>query len=184
MDQVATQKLSYILQSNAIYYTVWYNTILYTILCRLTLEHWSNAELTKRTPCVAITDEWCGVYCAKWCHQMKTVSVLLALCGGIHRLPVDSPHKGQWRGALTFSLICAWTNTWSNNRDAGWFETPSCPLWRHRDGKFGNFWPLCNGVALYQIKKDRPSMCIWWCAVGHGEHFNWVLYQTNIVTIL
>ena len=36
----------------------------------------------------------------------------------IHRLPVDSPHKGQWRGALMFCLICAWTNGWANNRDA------------------------------------------------------------------
>ena len=26
---------------------------------------------------------------------------------GIHRSPVNSPHKGQWRGALMFSLICA-----------------------------------------------------------------------------
>ena len=38
---------------------------------------------------------------------------------GIHRSPVDSPLKGQWRGALVFSLICAWTNGWVNNRDAG-----------------------------------------------------------------
>ena len=29
---------------------------------------------------------------------------------GIHRWPVNSPHKGQWRGALMFSLICAWIN--------------------------------------------------------------------------
>ena len=27
---------------------------------------------------------------------------------GIHRSPVTSPHKGQWRGTLMFSLICAW----------------------------------------------------------------------------
>ena len=27
---------------------------------------------------------------------------------GIHRSPVNSPHKGQWRGALMLSLICAW----------------------------------------------------------------------------
>ena len=32
---------------------------------------------------------------------------------------VRSPQKGQWRGALMFSLICAWTNGWANNRDAG-----------------------------------------------------------------
>ena len=46
-----------------------------------------------------------------WCHQM-------ALCW-IHLSPVDSPHEGQWRGALVFSLICAWTNGWATNRDAG-----------------------------------------------------------------
>ena len=38
---------------------------------------------------------------------------------GIHRLPVNSPHKGQWRGALMFSLICAWINDLVNNREAG-----------------------------------------------------------------
>ena len=38
---------------------------------------------------------------------------------GIHRSPVDSPHKGQWRRALMFSMICARTNGWVNNRDAG-----------------------------------------------------------------
>ena len=27
---------------------------------------------------------------------------------GIRRSPVNSPHKGQWSGALMFSLICAW----------------------------------------------------------------------------
>ena len=31
---------------------------------------------------------------------------------GIHRSPVNSPHKGQWRGALMFSLICAWIKGW------------------------------------------------------------------------
>ena len=38
---------------------------------------------------------------------------------GIHRSPVNSPHKGQWRGALMFSLICVWINGWLNNREAG-----------------------------------------------------------------
>ena len=38
---------------------------------------------------------------------------------GIHRSPVNSPHKGQWRGALMFSLICVWINSWVNNREAG-----------------------------------------------------------------
>ena len=38
---------------------------------------------------------------------------------GIHRSPVNSPHKYQWRGALVFSLICVWINCWVNNREAG-----------------------------------------------------------------
>ena len=38
---------------------------------------------------------------------------------GIHRSPVNSPHKGQWRGALMFPLICAWINISANTREAG-----------------------------------------------------------------
>ena len=38
---------------------------------------------------------------------------------GIHLSPVNSPHKGQWHGALMFSLICVWRNGWVNNRKAG-----------------------------------------------------------------
>ena len=37
----------------------------------------------------------------------------------IHRSPVNSPHKGQWRGALMFPLIFVWINGWINNREAG-----------------------------------------------------------------
>ena len=37
---------------------------------------------------------------------------------GINRSPVNSLHKGQWRRALMLSLICDWTNSWANNRDA------------------------------------------------------------------
>ena len=46
---------------------------------------------------------------------------------GIHWSPVNSPHKGQWRGALMFS-ISTWTNDWLHNRDAGDLGRS---LWRH-----------------------------------------------------
>ena len=38
---------------------------------------------------------------------------------GIHRSPVNSLHKGQWRGALMFSLICVWINGSVNNGEVG-----------------------------------------------------------------
>ena len=37
----------------------------------------------------------------------------------IHRSPVNSSYKGQWHGALMFSLICARANGWVNSQDAG-----------------------------------------------------------------
>ena len=61
-----------------------------------------------------------------WRHQMETYSALLALCAGNSSVTGDSPHKGQWRRALMFSLICGWKNGWVNNRNAG-------NLRRHRD---------------------------------------------------
>ena len=51
----------------------------------------------------------------KWKHFPRYWSFVR----GIHRWPVNSQHKGQWRGALMFSLICAWINGWANNREAG-----------------------------------------------------------------
>ena len=54
-----------------------------------------------------------------WRHQMETFSALLAICAGNSPVPMNSPHKGQWRGALMFTLICARINGWVNNREAG-----------------------------------------------------------------
>ena len=45
---------------------------------------------------------------------------------GIHKPLGNSPLKGQWRGDLMCSLICAWTNGWVNNRDT------TADLRRHR----------------------------------------------------
>ena len=74
---------------------------------------------------------------------------------GIHRLPVDSPDKGQWCGALMFSLICAWTNNWANNRDAG-------DLRRHRAHHHAivmKFWiPVCYKLTL-MVDKLCASYC-------------------------
>ena len=60
-----------------------------------------------------------GTMSTWWRHQMETFTALLAYVQGIHRLPVNSPHKGQWRGALMFPLNCAWINGWVNNGGAG-----------------------------------------------------------------
>ena len=51
----------------------------------------------------------------KWKHFPRYWSFVR----GIHRSPVNSPRKSQWRGALMFSLMCVWIKSWINNRKAG-----------------------------------------------------------------
>ena len=104
------------------------------------------------------------LWTAWWRHQSNgNFSVLLALCAGIHRSPVNSPLKGLWRGALMFSLICAWINGWVNNREAG-------ELRRHRDhydftvmswdfqGSRGSWAPLTNMGYLYSQHGFHPRL--------------------------
>ena len=57
---------------------------------------------------------------------------------GIHRSPVNSPHKGQWRGALMFFFYLCRDRRLSKHSWGWWFETPSCPLWRHCNARKGN----------------------------------------------
>ena len=70
----------------------------------------------------------------------------------IDRSTVDSPYKGQWRGALIFSLICAWTNGWISvhrNRDpfvngpSQWETTLHYNVVSHWLGAYTK-WFLCN----------------------------------------
>ena len=62
------------------------------------------------------------------CHSADDILTIMSPNGNIFRVtspfwgestgsPVDSPHKGQWRRALMFSLIFAWINGWANKRD-------------------------------------------------------------------
>ena len=54
-----------------------------------------------------------------WRHQMETFPRYWPFVRGIHRSPVNSLHKDQWRGALMFSLIWIWIKGWVKNREAG-----------------------------------------------------------------
>ena len=82
---------------------------------------------------------------------METFSAQLALSAGNSPVPVNSPHKGQGRGALMFSLICVWINGWVNNREAGDFR-------RHR----GHYDVNVMGTVLSQ----RPGSGWGWTGRG------------------
>ena len=56
----------------------------------------------------------------KWKHFPR----YWPLVWGIHRWPVNYRHKGQWRGALMFSLIRACINGWLIARWVIWDAVP------------------------------------------------------------
>ena len=75
--------------------------------------HWWVASLLALRRCDCNHDD-----VIKWKHFPR----YRPFVRGIHRWPVNSPHKGWWRKALIFSLICAWINGWVNNREAGYLR--------------------------------------------------------------
>ena len=103
-----------------------------------------------------------------WRHQMQTFSALLALCGGNSPIIGEFPRKGQWRGALIFSLICAWTNGWANHWDAS-------DLRRHR----AHYSITVMKVAkITKVTRYIISICSWskWShlrRVQQGTYFMW-----------
>ena len=72
------------------------------------------------SPIIMVVWQWSLSYDASWWrHQMEAFSASLVLCVGNSPVTVNSPYKGQWRGALVFSLICTWISGRVNNREAG-----------------------------------------------------------------
>ena len=94
------------------------------------------------------------------CHddviKWKHFSPYWPFVRGIHRPLVNSHHKGQRRGALLFSSICAWANGWVNNRGAD-------DLRRHR----AHYYVIVMCIRYHQQKSMR---CRHQCALTsrHG----------------
>ena len=82
-------------------------------------KHWTNrSKRTWQHPIVkhfSSLNQFCHDDVIKWKHFPRYWPSVR----GIHRSTVNSPHKGQWRGTLMFSLICARINCWVNNRGVG-----------------------------------------------------------------
>ena len=91
------------------------------------------------------------VWCVIWFHdngiKWKHFPRYCPFVRVIHRSPVNSLHKGQWRGALMFSLIWAWITTWVNNRG---------DLRRHR-AHYDVIVTVCLGGILWPISSQYGS---------------------------
>ena len=84
---------------------------------------------------------------------------------GIHRWPVNSPHKGQRRRALMFSFTCAWINGWVNNREAG-------DLSRHR--------AHYDAIVMNFVRANTNRVCSIIFVISCSSNI-WYLYEWNII---
>ena len=75
---------------------------------------------------------------------------------GIQRSQVNSPHKGQWGGALMFSLICVWINGWVNNREAGDMKChrAHCDVIVMRIRNSIKIWIYLVWIKLYRLQQN------------------------------
>ena len=104
--------------------------------------------------------------CTWWRHQVETISALLAICAGNSPFP-----KGQWRGALMFTLISARINGWVNNREAGdlrRYRTHSDVIamnWRHMAQFSHHEWKCSRDPFVTSIMFNTLSLR------RNGRHF-------------
>ena len=81
----------------------------------------------------------------KWKHFPRYWSVVR----GIHRSPVNSPHKGQWRGAFDIFFDLRLNKRLSKQSWGWWFETLSRPLIRQCNvPKQNKVWPMCMILGI------------------------------------
>ena len=93
---------------------------------------------------------------------------------GTHRWPVNPPHKGQWRGALVFSLICAWINGWVNYGNVG-------DLRRHR---IHYDVTLMHWNSVETMYTSIPSMANW-PAIGFSQKLSFeIRHQYTILNLI
>ena len=87
---------------------------------------------------------------------------------GIHRWPVDSPHKGHRRVTSMLSLSCAWTNVWANNRYTG-------DLTRHCAHYYVTviWWLCCLTHYIIPGYEIVGFACVWSCVHDHTCCIPW-----------
>ena len=88
------------------------------VICHISnMGLWTHWPFVKWFPDVFIENDvisWGDVEIHDDVIKLEHLSRYWSFVRGIHRSPVNFPHKGQWRGALKFSLVCAWINCWVN----------------------------------------------------------------------
>ena len=108
------------------------------------------------------TRDVAGLNSSWWRHQMETFSALLAICAG--NSPVTGEFSAQRPVTRSFDVFFdPHLNKRLSNQSWGWwFETPSCPLWRHNNDvcvKFAKHLALSRRIYIIKHRLCMLALC-------------------------
>ena len=120
-----------------------------TILCWIGYKN--SMWMLSRRHCIARNQWiWSDALCDSVYMMMSSNGSIFCvtgyLCGEFTGLRWIPPKKCQWRGALMFFFHLHLNKRLSKQSWGWWFETPSRPLWRHR-----NVHEICNVTESTEI---------------------------------
>ena len=87
--------------------------------------------MLQRFPCPATRKR---TFYTWWRHQMETFSALLAICAGNSPVPGEFPAQRPVTRSFDVFFDLRLNKRLSKQSWGRWFETLSCPLWRHFNG--------------------------------------------------
>ena len=109
-----------------------------------------------------------------WRHQMESFSALLAICAGNSPVPGEFPTQRPVTRSFDVFFDLHPNKRLNKHWWGWWFETPSCPLWRHYSDI--SWWfcdletlsplaALCEGKPRVTgvFHSQRVSDAVFWC---------------------
>ena len=112
-----------------------------------------------------------------WRHQMETFSASLAVCAGNSPVPGELPAQRPVTRSFDVFFDLRLNKRLSKQSRGWWFETPSRPLWRHRN------------AITYCAKISWPLRWIWTEPIQNDRHlgdaiFKWIILNRSYHILL
>ena len=122
-----------------------------------------------------------------WRHQMETFSALLAICAGNSPVPGEFPTQRPVTRSFDVHFDLRPNKRLSKQWWGWWFETPSRPLWRHRNGKYCRrvLIPVCvssSQLSDSPYRGDEPELEDIPHSVMLSMPFQDVIHNDTVVT--
>ena len=106
-------------------------------------------------PAVGASANW-GQHPLWWRHQMETFSALLAICAGNSPVAGEFPAQRPVTRSFDVFFDLLFNKRLSKQSQGWWFETPSCPLWCHRNAMTLSSLCFCSAEEVHVM-----HLCTW-----------------------